>query len=129
LGWIRGNLQKWSHGERLRASLREILAESHIAAIAIAVLLVWSFDALFWTVWLPLLRAATFLATAVAILGVPSDSFTSGDRVTLIASCAYLFSACCSLAGAWLLSRWVYGVGPLSSLTRYKTRLARRNDA
>ena len=113
----------------VKSSLRKILAESHVAAIAIAVLLIWSFDALFWTFWLPLPRGATFLATAVAIFGVPSDFFTSGDRVTLIASCGYLFSACCSLAGAWLLSRWVYGVGPLNSLTRYKTRLARRNDA
>ena len=112
----------------VKSSLREILAESHVAAIAVAVLLVWSFDALFWTFWLPLPRAATFLVTAVAIFGVPSDSFTSSDRVTLIASCGYLFSACCSLVGGWLLSRWVYGVGPLSSLARYRTRLARRND-
>jgi hypothetical protein len=113
----------------VKSSLREILGESHIAAIAIAVLLVWSFDAFFWTLWLPLPRAASFLVSAVAIFGVPFDSFTPGDRVTLIASCGYLFSACCSLLGAWLLSRWVYDAGPLTSLMRYRTKLARRDHA
>jgi hypothetical protein len=113
----------------VKRSLREILRESNVALVAIAVLLVWSFDLLFWTLWAPLSRTATFLITGVPILGVPysSPTFSSADRLTLVATFAYLLSAFCSLAAAWLLSRWVYGVGPLSSLTRYRASLARRN--
>lgn len=118
-----------TNGERVKPSLREILADSHISAVAIAVLLVWSLDAVFRALWGPLSRAASFLFTAVAILDIPyfSRTPTLADRAMLITTFSYLFSAFINIAAAWVLSRWVYGVGPLRSLSKYRTKLPRRN--
>jgi hypothetical protein len=109
----------------VRPSLREILADSHVSAVAIAVLLYWSLYWGFNALWSMLARAANFLFTAVAILGIPfgSSTFTGVDRLML----TFLFNAFVCFAAAWLLSRWVYGTGPLRSLTKCRTRLARRN--
>lgn len=112
----------------MKRSLREILADSHIAAVATAVLLLWSLYSGFHALWSPLWRAATFLFTAVAILGIPyRGPATIEDRLMLTTTSVFLFSALISFAAAWLLSRWVYGVGPLRSLSKHRTRLARRN--
>jgi hypothetical protein len=116
----------------MKPSLREILDDSHIAVIAIAVLLLWSVD---WGVeavealWSPLSRAAIFLATAVAIRGIPyfPSTLTLADRVMLVGILFYLFGALACIAAAWLLSRWVYGVGLLRSLSNYRVRLIGRN--
>ena len=112
----------------MKPSLREILANSHIPAVAIAVLLLWSLNSGIQALESPLLRAAGFLFTAVAILDIPyvSSTFTSADRFMLTTTLSFLSYAFINLAAAWLLSRWVYGVGPLCSLKSYRTRLARR---
>jgi hypothetical protein len=116
-------------GGCVKPSLHEILASSHIPAVAIAVLLLWSLDWGFQALWSPLLRAAGFVFTAVAILDIPyfSSTFTLSDRSMLTTTLSFLFNALISLAAAWLLSRWVYGMGPLRSLNKYRTRLAGRN--
>ena len=114
----------------VKPPLRNILAESHISAITIAVLLFWSLNAAFHALWSPLFRVAKYLFTAVAILGIPySGTITFEDRVMLFATISYLFSALVSFAAAWLLARWVYGDGPLRSLSRYSNRIARKNHA
>jgi len=105
----------------VKPSLREILADYHVSAVAIAVLLYWS---LYWglsALWSPLARAASFLFTAIAILDIPYDSFM------LTTTLAFLFDAFVCLAAAWLLSRWVYGAGPLRSLSECRTKLTWRN--
>jgi len=116
------------NGEGMKRSLREILAESHISAAAVAVLLLWSIVLGFQALWGPLLRVASFLFTAVAILDIPytSPTPTFADRLSLITSALFLFDSLISLAAAWLLSRWVNGVGPLRSLRSYRSKLARR---
>ena len=113
----------------MRPSLRESLAESHVSAIAIAVLLIWSLDAGFRALWGPLSRVASFLFTAVAILDIPyfSFSFNGYDRILLTTAFLYLFHSLIALAAAWLVSRWVYGVGPLRSLSAYRNGLTRGN--
>ena len=113
----------------MKPSLREILAGSHIAAIAIAVLLLWSIDWGFRALWSPLPRVATFLATAVAIRGIPyfPSTLTGADHVVLVGRC-FTFSVLLeSIAAAWLLSRWVYGVGLPATLSKYRVRLTGRN--
>lgn len=112
----------------MKPSLRATLADSHVSAVAVAVLLVWSLDQGFRTLAGPLLRVASFLATAAAILGIPYFSWTVDERLSLDVTLAYLVGAIINLAAAWLLSRWVYGTGPLQALSRYRTRLPRRND-
>jgi hypothetical protein len=113
----------------VKSSLREILAGSHIAAIAIAVLVLWSIDWGFRALWSPLSRAATFLVTAVAIRDVPyfPSTPTLADRVMLVSTLFYLFGALACIAAAWLLSRWAYGMGPLRSLSKYRVILTRSN--
>lgn len=115
----------------MKPTLREILADSHISAVAIAALLLLSLDWGFRALWGPFSRVAGFLFNAIAIFGIPYFSLRldSADRLILITTITYLFSALISLAAAWLLSRWVYGVGPLRILSTYRTRLTRRNHA
>jgi hypothetical protein len=74
-------------------------------------------------------RVATFLATAVAIRGVPyfPSTLTGADRVMLVKTLFYFFGALECIAAAWLLSHWVYGVGLLRSLSKYRVRLTGRN--
>jgi len=119
-------------GENVKPSLREILAGSDVAAVAIAVLLFWSLNSACWSLVPlsgPLSRAAEFLITAVAIHGIPYSSSTLDvtDLLALFTTFAYLFYSFAYLASAWLLSRWVYGVGPLRGFSKYRTRLARRS--
>lgn len=71
-------------------------------------------------------RGLDFLFTAIAILDIPffSPVFTVLNRMMLIIMFAYLYGAAVSLAAAWLLSRWVYRMGPLSSLAAYRSRIS-----
>jgi hypothetical protein len=118
-------------GGSVKLSVRQVLAESHIAAVAIAVLLFWSLYYAFVALWGPLYRAAEFLFTAVAILGIPYSvgTFTFSDRIMLFTTGSYPYGALLSFVAAWLLSRWVYGVGPFRGFSECRDRLARRNDA
>ena len=117
-----------SYAGRMRApskSLSQVLAESHISAVAIAVLLLWTLD---WGVrglWTLVVPAADFVVTAIAIGGIPYAHTPVIWTFTVL----YLLSSFLSLAAAWLLSRWVYGVGPFRSLTGYRRRVHRRNHA
>jgi hypothetical protein len=97
--------------------------------MAIAVLLIWSFDSVLEALWDPILSAIGFLITAVAVLGLPyiPTQFTYSQRGTLILRCFPLFDAFFWFAAAWLLSRWVYGTGPLRSLKSCGERVARRS--
>ena len=107
-------------------SIIQILADSHIAPVAIAVLLVWSFDwgfRLLWTLFAP---AANFLLTALAIRGIPYVYSTLVDRIAWTVTLVYFLSASINLLAAWLLSRWVYGIGPLRCLSKYRPRLTGR---
>jgi hypothetical protein len=106
-------------------SLSQVLAESHISTVAIAVLLLWTLD---WGVrglWTLVVPAADFVVTAIAIRGIPYAQTPVIWTLTVL----YLLSSFLSLAAAWLLSRWVYGVGPLRTLTGYRRRSHRRNHA
>ena len=115
----------------MKVSLRQILAESHISAVAIAVLLIWSFNSAVEALWEPFFGLVSYLVTAIAILGLPyiPPQFTFSQRGMLMKSCFFLFNALICLASAWLLSRWVYGKGPLRSLRNCRLRFARRSHA
>jgi hypothetical protein len=115
----------------MKLSLRQTLVDSHVAAVAIMLLLFWSFK---WTIeafWEPISRLAKFLFTAVAILDIPyiSPTLDVTDRHMFINTCFFFLNAVSAVAAAWLLSQWVYGEGPFRSLSRYRRRLERRSDA
>lgn len=122
---------KGRNEETVKRSICRVLSDSHVAVAAIAMLLLWSLDGAFQAVWPPVSRALDFLFTAVAILDIPyfSPTLTVLDRTTFIVMCAYLYSAVISLSAAWLLSRWIYGMGPLSTLAMYRGRIIGRRRA
>src|SRR5689334_6117076 len=101
-------------------SLREILVRSRIAAVAISVLLLCTIWYGLTGVWKPILRVLNFVFEAVAILDIPyfSRQMTVLDRITLVETASYLWTACCALLAAVFLSRWLYGVGPFQALTK-----------
>jgi hypothetical protein len=106
-------------------SLSQVLAESPISVVAISVLLLWTLD---WGVrglWTLIVPAADFVVTAIAIRGIPYGY----TPVIWTFTALYFISSFLSLAAAWLLSLWVYGAGPLRSLTEYRRRSHRRNHA
>ena len=117
--------------EIVKRPLRRVLADSHVAAVAIALLLLWALNGAFWTLWDPVYRVGRFLFTAIAIWDLPyfSTKPTAIDRLMLISTFYFLYSALASLLAAWLLSRWVYGVGPLRSLAVCRSKLIRRKNA
>jgi hypothetical protein len=116
-------------GARVKRSWTDRLAESHVAAVAIALLLAWSLEAAFAGVWGPLSHLLGYLMTAAAILDVPyfSRTLTTMDRLELLVAGAELFYAFVYLAAACLLSGYVYGTGPIRSLSQYRSILQRRN--
>jgi hypothetical protein len=116
-------------GETVKPTLRMVLADSHISAVAIAVLLLRSLEWAFRALVGPLLRVAGALFYAVAILEIPDFSLTLDrrDRLILITTFSYFFGALSSVAAAWLISRGVYGVGPLHVLSGYRDRFEGRN--
>ena len=115
----------------MKACLRETLANSHVAAVSIAILIFWCITSLFEAVWPWLARVGQFLLEAVAILDVPyfSTTFDAYDRSQLVVAGVYLYSAGFCLLAAWLLARWVYGKRPLQVLITYYGKLPRTNHA
>ena len=113
----------------MKRSVRGVLAESHIAAVAIAVLLIGAIATGVVALWEPITRLAEFTVTAIAIHDMPSISpgLSFEDRAMLLFSSAKALNALLCLAGAWILSRWVYGVGPLRSLSTYRDVIVRRS--
>ena len=117
----------------MKSTLREVLAGSHVAAVAIAILLVWSLNSAFEALGGSVLRALGFVITAIAILGTPypSPGFSPLQRMALANSSELLLLtyAAIDLAAAWLLARWIYRMGPVRSLNAYWTRLKGRSHA
>jgi hypothetical protein len=78
-----------------------------------------------------LLEVVFYIATAVAIRGIPSAPVTRYyiTDYLLPATLPNLLFALIALAGAWLLSSWVYGTGPLRTLSNYRNKLSRKTNA
>ena len=113
----------------MKSSLRSVLAESHVSDVAIAWLVLHALESAFWVVWLPIEHAAGFVFMAVAILDIPYHSHTldTVDRMQLMEMSISLISALGAAASAWIFSRWMYGVGPIRSLSMSCKRLRRRS--
>ena len=110
-------------------SLRETLATSHVSAVAIAVLIFYSFDFLVRAFQDVLPPVVDFIATAVAVRGMPYISPGSSvlEQLRLLPVLYFFFATAMSLAFAQLVSRWVYGVGLFACLKRYRPMLARKH--
>ena len=110
----------------MKLSLREALIRSHVAAIAIAVLMVCSFESFAFALWQPAYSVGSYLLTAVAIQDIPYFRFRYTEFSVVFLACFYLFYALVELAAASALSRLVYGMGPLDSLRKHCATLARK---
>jgi hypothetical protein len=105
--------------------IRKILADSQVGAIAAATLIIWSIYwacvAIPWAVGIsvdPIVSAATYIATAIAIRGLPASSSgsTLGENFELVIAAGFIFNALSSLLAAWLLTRWIYRADPFHAL-------------
>jgi hypothetical protein len=121
----------------MQSSLREALIDSHVAAIAIAVLLFSSVSAAFMALWGPADFALSILASEAAIKPSLADMNLEYVASRIVSEAPYnlpvwlslLASALACLFAAWLLSRWTYGVGPLRALGSYRDKLSRKTHA
>jgi hypothetical protein len=117
-------------GENVNSSLRKTLADSHVSAIAIAMLLFRSLDSALWVLWGPLSDGPFFFFSNGVIFDVVgfSRALMNNNRFSLFLTFSWLLNSLVYLAAAVLLSRWVYGMGPLRSLSKYGARLSMGND-
>jgi hypothetical protein len=105
-------------------SLRKALVDSHIAAIAIAVLLSASFSTLFEALWQMFSPIVSFVFEAIAILDIPYFSYplTKADRSLLIVAVLQTSFAILIFAEACCVSYLVYRAGPFRVLAGYRTK-------
>jgi len=116
----------------VQAFLRKVLIDSHVAAVTIAMLIFTSIATAIGALWYPSWRILSILITAVSthdISDIPRDLDTLTHDENLAVSLFILLFALINLAAVWLLSRWIYGAGPLRSLGRYKEKLTRKTHA
>lgn len=108
------------------SSTRKILADSHIAAITIALLLFLSFKMLCEALLWPVLGGFGFVIMAVAIRGIPyiGSQPTFEERLMFVSSVPLLWESLFSLCIAWLLSRWIYRMSPRAILKIYFGKLS-----
>lgn len=109
----------------MKRSFRRSLAASHTAAVAIAVLLLWSVVSLFSALSSPAVSLASYLVYAFVTLDF---RFYSSNRFMLPTATLFLAIACIEILAAWLLSRWVYGEGPLRALRYAWSNVLRREN-
>lgn len=86
-------------GGNVEGAIRKVLSHSHIAAIAIAVLLLRSLDLGFRAFGRPLLLVVDFLFDLLALRGIPYGKFTLGQWLTLIPTRLPLGSLACGAMG------------------------------
>jgi hypothetical protein len=91
--------------------LRQSLTDSYIAAVAILFLLLWSIVPALELIWKPLFGVIDYVATAIAIRGIPSGG-AFYPRLLLV----YFLDVFAYIVTAWLLSLVVYKGSPIRSL-------------
>jgi len=83
----------------------------------------------FQALWHPFWRVLTFVGTAIAIRDMPyiSSGFTKTDWLLLFTPLLYLVECVVSLSAALVISRWLFGRGPLGALSSYKAAMRSSN--
>jgi hypothetical protein len=105
------------------------LAESHIADVAIVVLLISSLNSGVRGIGLVLFPVLDFLVTAVAIRGIPSGSgtFSSGFLLSQMSTFNRFLNAFIALSAASALSQWIHKLWPFQVLSECRDRLGGNN--
>lgn len=106
----------------MKTSLRRVLAESHVAPIAIAILIaraiVGMIDGLALPVGHGILSAVAFVMNAVTERELPyiPHGLDGADLLLFFKSISKIEEAATCAVASWLLSRLVYGQGPIRCL-------------
>ncbi|SRR5579871_2755399 len=116
-----------------QASLRVVLADSHVAAVAITILIFLSIAWLCQLVWLPFSRVPNFVTDAYPYFfdrQWVQYAYSRDLQSTLGLQTFYLFLgiAVIEFTAAWVMSLWTYRAGPFEALIACHARL-RRKDA
>ena len=109
--------------------IRKTLADSYVAAVSIAILLLWSLGRVYLAMTPPLYGLIEYLINAIAILGIPYRTFTIADRGMLVIAVVNLCWAVLIFGEAWLISLWVYRTGPIHGLQQAVADWRGRNNA
>lgn len=110
-------------------SFRRILAASHTAAVAIAVLLLWSVVSFCGAISEPVTDFSYFVLNVIATRDFSFFGSYFSDRFMLSGSLLFLGTAGAEILAAWLLSQWVYGEGPFRALAQSWSSVTRRDNA
>jgi len=115
----------------MQTSLRKVLVDSHVAAITIAVLIFIAVGNLYSAIGYPALRGVQFLITAIGESELPyiPHRLDLGTFFEYLGPLTGLLHAVVAFGGAWLVSHWVYGVGPLRALMNSRETLSRKSHA
>jgi hypothetical protein len=114
----------------IRLTMRSALAQSHVAALAIAVLLISSVEALCRALWPLFSRILEFIFKAIEMLNVPYiGSLIVGYSATFALTIMEVVYFLAGLTAAIAVSRWVYGMGPFRSLIMVCSNSLRRKNA
>lgn len=108
----------------MKRSVRQVLAETHIAAVAIALLLLWSFLTIFQQLFVRILGGIDYLTTIFVEHRFPSFDGSFGDRTEPAVRIMLFSLALVDIGAACLLSRWVYSAGPVKSLIKSAAALS-----
>jgi hypothetical protein len=100
----------------MHGSLRSVLAKSHVAAIALALLILWAVGSMFWGLEGPVRDLLTYIGTGVLILDIPTAPPPFEVRMTMITSAGLLLTGLGEFGFACLVSAWVYRTGPMTAL-------------
>jgi hypothetical protein len=113
----------------MKRSLREVLVASHVAAVAIALLLVWALAAAFQALIGELCSLLVSLVfTITAMLGGPHNSHAASSPGYWVVATGLLQGAICLLA-AFLLAQFAFGKNPLRVLRDYWSKLRKGLNA
>ena len=102
----------------MQSSFRSAVVTSRTAAVAIALLTTWAMVNLVYALIGLAQHLLILIGTVVAIHDFPAYSSTSEMRMAMLLSSQSLMSALAELGVAWIVSKTVYGVGPLTALRR-----------
>lgn len=112
-----------------KPALRTLLAQSHVADVAICALLFRSLDEGIRVIGPPLTHASAFVFTAIAIRDIPyyELGLSHSERVELVQILAHVIACLFAATSAWVFSRWVYQAGPVRGLSERFRTLSRSN--
>lgn len=99
----------------MKPSLRQVVADTHIAAIAIAMLLLWSLVDAFALFVLYIPGVVDYVTTIFIEHRIPFSFSVHAETAILV---QYFGSSLADLAAASLLAHWVFRAGPIKSLLK-----------